>query len=117
MRTLIGSTATLAAIFAIFFGGWLLSAGCSHAHIFVTNQSGTTLSNLTVSGSCGPRHLNILAPQSEWRTHTAYHEGEISFSFDSAGVTYRTNVGVHNAFLGLIYTIGTNMIIKLESRG
>jgi hypothetical protein len=101
----------------LFFTCWILAAGCSRAHIIVTNQSGTTVSNLTISGSCHERHSDILAPQSQWRTVTPYHEGEIWFSFDSAGVSYRTNVGVRTAFLGMFYTIGTNMIIRLETRG
>jgi hypothetical protein len=117
MRALIGSIATVAGLVVVFFGCWILAAGCSRAHIIVTNQSGTTLSNLTISGSCNQRHSDTLAPQSEWRTVTPYHEGEIWFSFDGAGVSYRTNVGVRAAFLGVFYTIGTNMIIRVETRG
>jgi hypothetical protein len=106
-------------VFAIcfFFGCWLFTAGCSRAHIVVTNQSALTVSNLTISGSCRERHSDTLAPQSQWFTVTPYHEGEIYFSFASAGVSYRTNVGVRAAFLGLFYTIGTNMIIRVETRG
>ena len=113
------SAGIAAVVFAIllFFTCWLLAAGCSRAHIVVSNQSGTTLSNLTISGSCRQRHSNTLAPQSQWRTVTPYHEGEIWFSFDSAGVSYRTNVGVRTAFLGVFYTIGTNMIIRVQMQG
>jgi len=101
----------------LFFGCWLLTAGCSRAHIIVTNQSGSTVSNLTISGSCQERHSDTLAPQSQWFTVTPYHEGEIYFSFDSAGVSYRTNVGVRAAFLGVFYTIGTNRSIRVETKG
>ena len=96
---------------ALFFLCWFLAAGCSRAHIIVTNQSGTTLSNLTISGSCHERHSDSLAPQSQWHTSTPYHDGEIWFLFDGAGVSYRTNVGVRAMFLGVFYTIGTNMIM------
>jgi len=84
------------------FGCWLFTAGCSRAHIVVTNQSGSTVSNLTISGSCRERHSDALAPQSQWFTVTPYHEGEIYFSFASAGVSYRTNVGVRAAFFGSV---------------
>ena len=101
----------------LFFGCWFLAAGCSRAHVFVSNQSGTTISNLVISGSCKGRRVETLATQSEWRTTTPYHEGEISFSFDSAGVSYHTNLAVRSAFLGVFYTIGTNLIIRVDTKG
>jgi len=117
IRFISASVGAIVLAILLFFTCWLLAAGCSRAHIVVSNESGTTLSNLTISGSCHQRHSDALAPQSQWRTVTSYHEGEIWFSFDSAGVTYRTNVGVQAAFLGVFYTIGTNMIIKVQMRG
>ena len=102
---------------ALVFLCWLLAAGCSRAHVVVTNQSGTTLSNLTISGSCHERHSDSLAPQTEWRTSTPYREGQIWFSFDSAGVSYRTNVEVRYAFLAVFYTIDTNMVIRVGRKG
>ena len=117
IRFVSASIAMVVLVIALFFTCWILAAGCSRAHIVVSNRSDITLSNLTISGSCHERHSDALAPQSKWRTVTPYHEGEIYFSFDSAGVSYRTNVGVRTAFLGVFYTIGTNMIIRIETRG
>jgi len=36
--------------FLLFFTCVILAAGCSRAHVFVSNQSGTTLSNLVIFG-------------------------------------------------------------------
>jgi len=116
-RSLAAIVAIPIGIIALFFLCWLLAAGCSRAHIIVTNHSSTVVSNLVISGSCKERHSDILAAESVWRTATPYHEGEIWFSFDSAGMSYRTNVAVHYAFLGLIYTISTNMLFRVETRG
>jgi hypothetical protein len=117
IRFISAGIATIVLAIALFFTCWLLAAGCSRAHVIVSNQSGTTISNLTISGSCHERHLDTLAAQSQWRTVTPYHEGEICFVFESAGQSYRTNVGVQAAFLGVFYTIGTNMIIRIQTRG
>jgi len=115
-RFISASIATIALVIALFFTCWVLAAGCSRAHIVVNNQSGVTLSNLMISGSCNQRHSDRLAPQLQWRTVTPYHKGEIYLSFDNAGANYRTNVGVQSAFLGVFCTISTNMIIKVETR-
>jgi len=116
-RSLAAIVAIPIGIIALFFLCWLLAAGCSRAHIIVTNHSSTVVSNLVISGSCKERHSDMLAAESVWRTATPYHEGEIWFSFYSSGVSYRTNAEMRSAFLGVIYTIGTNMIIRVETRG
>ena len=100
-----------------FFICWILAAGCSRAHIIVTNQSGTTLSNLVISGSCKERHADTLVSQSEWRTVTPYGSGMMRFTFDSAGMHYSTNTELNAGFLGVFYMISSNMVITIEKRG
>lgn len=101
----------------LFFTCWLLAAGCSRADIIVTNQSGTTISNLVISGSCKERHADVLATQSEWRTATPYDSGTMRFSFECGGVSYGTNTELRSALLGVIYTISSNMTVTIQKRG
>jgi hypothetical protein len=103
------------AVFVLLFVGWLLAAGCSRAHIFVANQSGSSISNLVISGSCKERRTNTLAPLSEWRTVTPYHSGgQIQFSFVSAGRSYIispdkcTNL---SGFCGISFMVASNMMV------
>jgi hypothetical protein len=99
----------------IFFTCWILAAGCSRAHVFVTNQSGMSLSNLVVSGLSKERRSDALAPLSEWHTATPYRRGcLIQFSFETAGQNYTTNSDAcldHSGFCAVWFTIGTNMVI------
>jgi len=101
----------------MFFTCWILAAGCSRAHIIVTNQSGTTLSNLVISGSCKERHADTLVSQSEWRTVTPYDSSMMLFTFDSAGMHYSTDTELNAGFLGVFYMISSNMVITIEKRG
>jgi hypothetical protein len=115
VRSITGIIGTLAFAILLFFSCWILTAGCSRAHVGVSNQSGTTVSNLLISGSCKERHADTLATQAEWRAVTPYQSGgSIHFSFESAGKGYDTNSEVRSGWLGLSYTIGTNMIISLR---
>jgi hypothetical protein len=53
-----------------------------------------------------------------WLTGTPYDgDGTMRFSFDSAGVSYGTNTDLGSGFLGVIYTINSNMVITLQKRG
>jgi len=114
----IGSViATLAAGTVIVFTCWILAAGCSRAHIAVTNQSGTTLSNLVISGSCKERRANTLVSQSAWRTVTPYESGMMRFTFDSAGISYSTNTEVNAGFLAVFYMVSSNMMITVQKKG
>jgi len=114
-----GMTALLAVVVLVFFTCWLLAAGCSRAHIFVANQSGST-SNLVVSGSCEQRHLDILPATSEWKAVTPYHSGgHFQFSFVSAGSrhTISPDTGTNLCgFCGISFTIGSNMAVTSEVR-
>jgi len=111
--TIIG---TMGVLILLFFSCWFLAASCSRAHVFVTNESGTTISNLVISGSCKERHTDALAPLSEWRTVTPYDRGGlIHFSFVSGGTSYTaipdrgTNL---SGFCGMFFTVGSNMAVK-----
>jgi hypothetical protein len=118
VRSITGIIGTLAFAVLLFFTCWILAAGCSRAHVFVSNQSGTTVSNLVISGSCKKRHADILAAQSEWRTVTSYDsDGVMRFSFDCAGVSYSTNTELRSGFLGVFYMIGSNMIVIIQKKG
>ena len=116
MRTFFKCIALLVSPVVVFFGCWILAIGCSRVHVMVRNQSGATVSNLVISGSCKERRAEVLLAQSEWHTSTPYHKGEISFSFDSAGVSHHTNIGVKSEFLAVTYTIDTNTIIGVDTR-
>jgi hypothetical protein len=115
IRFIWGVFATFVIGILIFFTCWILAAGCSRAHVFVTNQSGMSLSNLVVSGLSKERHSDALAPHSEWHTATPYHRGHlIQFSFETAGQNYTTNSDAcldHSGFCAVWFTIGTNMVI------
>jgi hypothetical protein len=117
VRAILRIVAILAGGILLFFTCWIVAAGCSRAHIIVTNQSGTTVSNLIISGSCKDRHADILATRSEWRTVTPYDSGMMRFSFECGGTSYTTNTELRSAFLGVIYTISSNMIITAQTRG
>ena len=117
VRFITGIIGTLVLGILLIFACWILAAGCSRAHNIVANQSGTILSNLVISGSCKQRHADTLAAQSEWRTVTPYDSGLMRFTFDSAGMSYGTNTELNAGFLGVVYTINSNMMITLEKRG
>jgi hypothetical protein len=114
VRAILRIVAILAGGICLFFTCWLLAAGCSRAHIIVTNQSGTTVSNLVISGSCKERHSDTLAPQLEWRTVTPFRgDALIQFSFSSAGKNYITNADIHAGYRGpfmLHFTVDSNML-------
>jgi hypothetical protein len=114
-RLLSYTIAVPAFIIVMFFTAWILAAGCSRVHILVTNQSGATLSNLVISGSCKERHADTLAASSEWHTSTPYRSGGlIQFSFETTGQNYTTNSDAclnHSGFCYVWFTIGTNMVI------
>ncbi len=117
VRFIAGIIGTLVLAVLLFFTCWILAAGCSRAHVFVSNQSGTTLSNLVISGSCKERHADALAAQSEWRTVTPYGSGTMRFTFDSAGISYSTNTELNAGFLGVFYMISSNMVITIQKKG
>jgi hypothetical protein len=102
----------------LFFACWLLAAGCSRAHIAVSNLSGSTVSNLTISGSCKERHLDTLASWSEWRVVTPFQgDAVIQFFFSSSGKDYSTNSDIHVGYRGpfmLHFTIGSNMVVTSQ---
>ena len=104
----------------MFFTCWILAAGCSRAHVLVTNHSGMSLSNLMVSGLSKERRSDTLAPSSEWQTSTLYHQGSmIQFSFEMAGHVYTTNSDAclnDSGFCAVLFTIGTNMVITSQAR-
>jgi hypothetical protein len=118
IRSITGFIGTLGFAVLLFFTCWLLAAGCSRAHVVVNNQSGTTVSNLVIAGSCKNRHADVLATKSEWRTFTPYDsDGLMRFSFDCAGVSYSTNTELRSGFLGVFYTINSNMIVIVQKKG
>jgi len=117
VRFITGIIGTMVLGILLFFTCWILAAGCSRAHVFVSNQSGTTLSNLVISGSCKERHADTLVSQSEWRTVTPYDSGMMHFTFDSAGMHYSTNTELNAGFLGVFYMISSNMVITIQKRG
>jgi len=112
--------ATLVIGILIIFTCWILAAGCSRAHIQVTNQSGMSLSNLVISGLGKMKRSDTLAPFSEWHTTSPYHRGYlIQFSFEAAGQSYSTNTDAclgHSGFCAVWFTIGTNMAITSGAR-
>jgi len=116
VRFILQVIATLTIGALIVFIGWILAAGCSRAHILVTNQSDATLSNLVISGSCKERRADTLAARSEWQTSTPYHSGGlIQFSFVSAGKNYITNSDMdinHSGFCAISFTVVSNMVVK-----
>ena len=61
--------------------------------------------------------MDSLATQSEWRTVTSYQSGLMRFSFDCAGMSYRTNTELRSAFVGVFYTISSNMIVVIQKKG
>jgi hypothetical protein len=110
--------ATLAIAVVIFFGCWFLAISLSRAHIQVINQSGTTLSNLVISGSCKERDKDELAPLTEWHTTTPYH-GPIQLSFVSNGKNYVSDPVLHtndSGFCGIFFLIDSNIVVKIETR-
>jgi hypothetical protein len=118
VRFITGIFGTLAFAVLLFFTCWILAAGCSRAHVLVSNQSGTTVSNLVISGSCKERHADMLTTQSEWLTVTPYDsDGLMRFSFDCAGVGYSTNTELRSGFLGVFYTISSNMMVIIQKKG
>lgn len=117
VRSTMGIIGTLAFGTFLFFTCWLLAAGCSRAHVFVNNQSGTTISNLVISGSCKTRRAETLTKQSEWRITTPYDSGQMRLSFDCAGLSYSTNTGLRAGFLGVFYMINSNMIVTITKKG
>jgi len=111
----IGFVAAIGIVGGLFFVGWFLAAGRSRAHIYVANQSGASISNLVISGSCEERRTGTLAPFAEWRTVTPYHGGgQFQFSFVSGGKSYInspdrcTNL---SGFCGISFMIDSNMMI------
>jgi hypothetical protein len=111
---IIGIIGTVA--FGIFIACWVLAVGCSRGHVFVNNQSGTTISNLVISGSCKERHAETLATQSEWRAVTPYEAGIVRFTFDCGGITYSTNTELRVGFLGLFYMVHSNMTVTIQKK-
>jgi len=115
-RLFAGFVAVPALAIVIFFAGWIFSAGCSRAHVLVVNQSGTTLSNLVISGACRERHTDALIAFSEWRTVTPYESGgTIRFSFASAGKSYVAEPDIytnHSGFSAIAFTVNSNMVVK-----
>lgn len=120
VRVILGTLAGLALAVLLFFTCWLLAAGCSRAHIFVSNQSGSTISNLTISGSCKQRRLDILPAASEWKTVTPYHvPGHFQFSFTSAAGSHTANPDTGTnlfGFCGISFTISSNMAVTSQVR-
>ncbi len=113
-----GIIGTLGFAILLFFTCWILAAGRSRAHVFVNNQSGMTVSNVVISGSCKKRHADILATRSEWKTVTPYdRDGQLHFSFDCAGVSYSTNTELGSGFLGVFYRISSNMVVTIQKKG
>ena len=110
-----GIIGALAFAVLLIFTCWILAAGCSRAHIQVTNQSGMSLSNLVISGLGKMKRSDTLAPFSAWHTTSPYHRGYlIQFSFEAAGQSYSTNSDAclgHSGFCAVWFTIGTNMAI------
>jgi len=117
VRFITGIVGTLALVVLLFFTCWILAAGCSRAHVAVINQSGTTLSNLVISGSCKERHTDTLVSQSAWRTVTPYGSGMMRFTFDSGGISYSTNTELNAGFLAMFYTVSSNMMITVQKKG
>lgn len=115
-----GTIAGLAFVVLLFFTCWILAAGCSRAHILVSNKSGCTISNLVVSGLGKERHSDTLAPLSEWQTAASYHRGcLIQFSFEVAERNYSTNSDAclnHSGWCSVMFTIGTNMVTTPGAR-
>ena len=115
-----GMFGVLALVVLLFFTCWILAAGCSRAHIYVANQSGSTVSNLVISGSCKERHSAVLPTLSTWQTVTPYHDGgQIQFSFISAGSNYIARPDTCSnlsGFCGISFTIASNMVITSEVR-
>ena len=115
-----GMIAAVAFVVLLFFTCWILAAGCSRAHILVTNQSGSTVSNLVISGSCKQRRSDILPAFSEWQTVTPYNSGgHFQFAFVSAGSNYtaRPDTGTNlSGSCGISFRIGSNMVVTSEVR-
>ena len=115
-----GMIGALALVVLLFFTCWILAAGCSRAHIFVANQSGSTISNLVISGSCKERHSDVLPTLSEWQTVTPYNSGgHFQFAFVSAGSNYtaRPDTGTNlSGSCGISFRIASNMVVTSEVR-
>jgi hypothetical protein len=107
--------AVAAALIAAFFIGWIWAFNSPRAHVFVRNQSGATLSNLTISGSCEQRHLDTVGDRSEWQTVTRYRKGgKIQFGFSSGATRYSSISEIytnHSGSCGITLTVLSNMSI------
>jgi hypothetical protein len=120
IRAIVGTIAGLGLAVLLFFACWILAAGCSRAHIFVANQSGSAISNLVISGLSEQRRLGVLPATSEWKTVTPYHRGgHFQFSFVSAGSSHTVspNTGTNiSGFCGISFIIDSNMAVTSEVR-
>ena len=117
---MVGMIGVLTFVVLLFFTCWILAAGCSRAHILIANQSGSTVSNLVISGSCKQRRSDILPAFSEWQTVTPYNRGgHFEFAFVSAGSNYtaRPDTGTNlSGSCGIFFRIGSNMVVTSEVR-
>src|SRR5437588_6329977 len=115
IRAMMGMISVLALVVFLFFTCWILAAGCSRAHVLVRNQSGCTISNLVISGSCKERRSYTLATDSEWQTVTPYQSGGlIQFSFVSASSNYvvHPNTGTNlSGSCGIFFRVASNMLV------
>jgi hypothetical protein len=105
---------------AVFFALWIFAIGSSRAHILVSNRSGSSISNVVISGSCQQRTLDVIAPGLEWCTETRYQAGgTIRLSFVSATGSYAASPD-HSENLsgscGIAFDISSNMVVTSEVR-
>jgi hypothetical protein len=108
------------ALIAAFFIAWIWAITSSRALILVTNQSGSTISNLVISGACERRQLDILSATSDWKTVTPYRSGGyFQFSFVSAGSSHSVSpdTGTNlSGSCGISFTISSNMAVTSSVR-
>jgi hypothetical protein len=120
IKALMGTAGILALVVLLFFTCWLLAAGCSRAHIVVNNQSGSTISNLVISGSCKLRRSDALPALSEWRTVVPYNSGgRLQLAFVSGGSNYTSRPDAATNLSGacaIFFRIGTGMVVTSEVR-
>ncbi len=120
IKALMGTAGILALAVLLFFTCWLLAAGCSRAHIVVSNHSGSTISNLVISGSCKLRRSAALPTLSDWRTVVPYNSGgRLRLSFVSGGSNYTASPDTATNLSGscaILFRVGTNLAVTSEVR-
>jgi hypothetical protein len=115
-RLIVTLIAIPAALVVLFFIGWFCAINSPHAYVLVRNQSGVTVSNVVISGSCERRQAESVTAHREWHTGTRYAKGgHVQLGFLSGAHVYTATVDLdtnHAGACGITFTVFSNMTIK-----